>query len=472
MKDRMLPAVAVVLVLGLFLGCADDSRTPGSKVGPPVEVDLSAADPDASAKLAELVERAAQNPEDATFRGELGMAYAVNGYQIAAMASYDQAAELDPTNPRWKYLQAVTRVRSGDLEGALTAMQTSIDLDPTYVSSHLYRGHWLLDMGDGEQAERVFRTALELDPFNRAGLLGLARAMHRQGRLEEVIEMLEAAAVDRPGDAYLFHLLGNAYRFNNEPGKAEVALAKGQPDTEALRWRDPWSEDQMRFVAGYGADMLQAETFLLGGQSAEAIAVFESLRMRRPGDLQMLNNLSVAYRRAGRVEESLEVLESGVEIHPEYFPFHMNLATAYEQAGDLDRALEHLDRVIELNPSLGMAHERKGLILIGQERLEEALTAYEAALSYESGNPMNFLYAGTIAMELDQCDRAIRWLETATRMQPELVPGFIALGECRAKVGDFVGAELALDRVAEIAPDLNSLAAARQLVTELKSQQP
>jgi tetratricopeptide (TPR) repeat protein len=194
--------------------------------------------------------------------------------------------------------------------------------------------------------------------------------------------------------------------------------------------------------------------------------------MRRPGDLQMLNNLSVSYRRAGRVEESLEVLESGAEIHPDYFPFHMNLATAYEQDGDLDRALEQLDRVIELNPSLGMAHERKGLILIGKDRLEEALAAYEAALSYESGNPMNFLYAGTIATELGQCDRAIRWLETATRMQPELVPAFIALGECRARAGDFVGAELALDRVAEIAPDLDSLSVTRKLVAELKSQQP
>ncbi len=81
-------------------------------------------------------------------------------------------------------------------------------------------------------------------------------------------------------------------------------------------------------------------------------------------------------------------------------------------------------------------------------------------------------WAGSIATELGECDRAIRWLETATRMQPELVPAFIALGECRAKVGDFVGAELALDRAAEIAPDLQALATARDLVAELESQQP
>jgi cytochrome c-type biogenesis protein CcmH/NrfG len=98
--------------------------------------------------------------------------------------------------------------------------------------------------------------------------------------------------------------------------------------------------------------------------------------------------------------------------------------------------------------------------------------AYEAALSYESGNATNFLFAGTIAVELGQYDRATRWLETATRMQPELVPAFLALGESRAKSGDFVGAELALDRVAELAPDSKSLVAARKLVAELKSAQP
>ena len=472
MKVRLLPAIAVAFILGLIFGCSGDRGAPEPAVSPPVEVDLSAADPDAAEKLRELFLRAAEAPENATHRGELGMAYAINGYQIAAMNSYDQAAELDPTDPRWSYLLALARAHSGDLEGALAAMQVSIDLDPSYLSSHLYRGHWMLDLGDAPEAERAFQIALEMDPDNRAGLLGLARAMYRLGRNEEVIEMLEAATADRPGDGFLFHLLGTAYRFQGEFEKAERALAKGKADTKALRWEDPWSEDKMKFMAGYGADMLQAETLLLSGRGPEAIALLESLRMRRPDDLQMLNNLSVAYRRAGRVEESFEVLESGVEIHPEYFPFHMNLATAYEQRDDFDRALEHLDRVIELNPSLGMAYQRKGLILIGQERLEEALAAYEAALSYESGNAMNFLYAGTIATELGQCDRAIRWLETATRMQPELVPAFIALGECRARVGDFVGAELALDRAAEIAPGLESLAATRDLVAELESQQP
>jgi superkiller protein 3 len=458
--------------MGLLSGCSGTSDEGQAVVAPPVEIDLSAANPDAAAKLGELVERAVRTPEDATFRGELGMAYSVNGYQLAAMKSYEQAAELDPTNPRWSYLLALARAKSGDLEGALVAMRASLELDPSYVSSHLYLGQWLLDLGRAEEAEQALREALELDPVNRAGLLLLARAMFRQNRNPEVIEMLEGLTEERPGDAYLYHLLGTAYRFQGETRKANAALARGEPDAEAMRWEDPWSDEKLQFMAGYGADMLQAESMLTGGRTAEAIALFEALRMKRPDDLQMLNNLSVAYRRDGQEEKSLEVLEQGVEVHPEYFPFHMNLATAYERDGDLDRALEHLDRVIELNPSLGEAYRRKGQILIRQERLEEALEAYESALSYESGDATNYLYAGTIATELGQCDRAIRWLETATRMQPELVPALLALGECRARVGDFVGAEMALDRVAEIAPDLHGLATTRELVAELQSDQP
>jgi len=472
-KVSLLPAVAAVLLLGLLSGCSGDQRDPERSVAPPVEVDLSGADPEAAEKLREMVERATGDPENATFRGELGMAYSVNGYQLAAMASYDQATELDPANPRWKHLLALARVKSGDLEGALAAMEESIALDPSYPSSQLHRGFWLLDLGDsGEEAERSFQTVLELDPDNRAGLLGLARSMFRQGRNPEVIEMLESAIADRPAEAYLFHLLGTAYSFQGESKKTSATLAKGKVDAGTFTWEDPWTEEQAQFMAGYGADMQQAEAFLSAGQNAEAIALLESLKMRRPDDLQMLNNLSVACHRAGQAERSLEVLETGVQLHPDYFPFHMSLATAYEKANDVDRALEHLDRVIELNPSPGMAYQRKGLILLAQERLEEALAAYEAALSYESGNPTIFLYAGSIATELGECDRAIRWLETATRMQPELVPAFIALGECRAKVGDFVGAEMALDRAAEIAPDLQALATARDLVAELESQQP
>jgi tetratricopeptide (TPR) repeat protein len=461
-----------MMTLGLLVACsgAPDGSVP--PVGPPVEVDLSAAEPEAAEKLEGLITRATQAPDDATLRGELGLAYSINGFQLAAMESYAQAVKLAPDDPRWNYLLAVSRSKTGDLDGAIQAVEASIEIDPSYLSSHLYRGLWLLDAGDGVGAEQAFLVALELDPGNRSGLLGLSRALLKQRRADEVVEMLEAAVDDRPGDGYMYQMLGTAYRDLGELEKGKEALFKARPDSQPPRWEDPWLEDQLRFVTGYGADMLQAEALLTTGRNAEAIELFERLRLRKADDLQLLNNLSVAYRRAGQYEDSRRILETGVEMHPEYFPFHLNLSTAYAATGDADRAIEHLDRVIELNPSLAMAYQRKGRILLDQERYEEALAAYESALSYDAGNPLDFLYAGRIATDLGQCDRAIPWLETAARMQPELVPTFLALGECRARTGDFVGAETALDRVAEIAPDSQALVDRRALVEELKTAQP
>jgi tetratricopeptide (TPR) repeat protein len=470
----VLGSVALTLV-GLATGCTGSS-SPGesgpTSVGPPIEIDLDRADPETAEMLSELLAATRAEPHVASPRADLGMAYEMNGFRDAAMRCYEQAALIEPGEARWSYLLAQARADVGDLEGALAAMDDSRRANDSYVPSHLYRGQWLLDLGRPGEAEAAYRSALDLDPDSPPGQAGLARALIRRGRPDEAAEMLEAIASERPGDAYLYQLMGTAYREMGDVEKARAVLAGGRPDAPAPGWEDPWSAMKRRFVAGYGAEMARGEEFLSTGQNDQAIAIFESLRQQRPDDFQLLNNLSVAYRRAGRENESLEVLEAGLKSNPDYFPFHMNVASAYERHGEFELALKHLERVIQINPSLGLAYQRKGLILFRARRLGDALRAFESALSYESGDPTNFLYAGVILTRMDDCERAVRRLEVATRLNPKLGQAYLALAECQATLREFEEAERALQRAAELAPDSPLVAETRARVDQLKSKQP
>lgn len=471
MNRRIWLGWAGISVLLLF-GCsrpASQQEAP-AEVEPPVKVDTTSADPDAAEKVQAVYFRAAGEPEDAGARGQLGMAYEINGFRNAALETYDQAARLDPSDPRWTYFHATLLASLGQLDSALEKMQASIAIDALYVPAHLNRGQWLLDLGDPIQAEASYTQALTLDPSSRAAQLGAARALIQQGEAQRAADALVEYLAERPNDAYAYQLLGTAYRDLGDIDRAAEALARGRADAIPSRWPDPRVNEKLRFVAGYGADMLAGEGFLAANQVAEAIAVFESLLERRPDDPQALNNLAVAYRRDGQSPRALELLLESVETHPEYFPYYLNLTTIYHEMGEYERALQVAGRAIEFNPTLAQAHARLGELLIVQDRLPEALEAYETAISYEPDNRNYLIYAGCTAAEIDECERAVRWLEKGTLLAPNLFPGFLALGECKAKLGDFGGAETALARAGELFPESKTLAETLRLLEELKTQ--
>jgi tetratricopeptide (TPR) repeat protein len=198
--------------------------------------------------------------------------------------------------------------------------------------------------------------------------------------------------------------------------------------------------------------MNDAEGLLSEGLYSEAVTLLEELRAERPDELSVLNNLSVAYRRAGREEQSFEVLQDGLRRHPDYYPFHLNISVAFELRGEADLALQHLRRAVEIDPTRGATYERMGNLLLGMQRRTEALEAYEKALEHVADKPTLLTNAAVLQAESGHWDEAAERAERAVAAAPETVSAWIVLGRARAEVGRFVEAQAALDRAARLAP--------------------
>ena len=139
-----------------------------TEIGEPVRVPLETADVAVAAQIEQLLAAVEQAPRAAQPRAALGMAYEVAGWRRAAHACYEQAAELDPSEPKWSYYQAQAEGELGDLEAALRTMGRVQTLDDSYVPAYLFRGRWLLDLGRVEEAGPVYRKAADLEPGNLA----------------------------------------------------------------------------------------------------------------------------------------------------------------------------------------------------------------------------------------------------------------------------------------------------------------
>jgi|TARA_B100000315_G_scaffold245798_1_gene272266 superkiller protein 3 len=448
----------------MLVGC-----TGGDRVGDPVVAGLDAAEPELVEFLDELIADARASPESGLVRGRLGMGYDANRFYTTAEATYAQAEALDPKDFRWPYFRARSLAQLHRYEEGLASLDRAIAIDPGYASAWLWRGAWLLDLDRHEEAGDAYnRVEAAVDPIIAAAAsAGIARTLMRQGRSDDAVVRLEAAAADYPHPA-IMRLLANAYR---RVGRIEdMRRIEVGEDASSLSWPDKYQSAKQEYVRGFSGRMLIVERLIDQEKSREALNILEPLRETAPDDRGLLNYLSIAYRIAGRSADSFEILLHGLEVHPDFHLLHYNIAVHYENRGEDQLALQHLNRALELHPELQAALKRKIILLTRNEGFEEALAAADAAIRYGKADPGVLFRAGLLAGALERWPQAIARLEEALSLDPGVARVHLFLGRSLAEVGQFSDARRALETAEKLSGRAEDMAAARRRLRYLEGQ--
>ncbi|MDE0693828.1 MAG: tetratricopeptide repeat protein [Gammaproteobacteria bacterium] len=431
---------------------------------------VDADDAELAAFLRERVDDAVANPSSGPSRGRLAMAYDANGFDEAAVAGYSHAAALQPDEFLWPYLRALLLAHQGDYERALADLGRALALDGDYAPAWLWRGNWLMDLGRVGEAADAFRRALELAPDEStrvAADAGLARALLAQGDAEDAHRLLSRLAESAPHPVVL-RLLASAGR---ALGRESDLPPSVEIEAVALEWADPLRARLDDFVRGFDARLRQAEGVLSRGDAEAALDILEPLRKQRPGDRTLLNNLAIAYAATGKPATAMETLQEGLRLHDDYYLFHFNAAVAYEERGDTRTALMHLDRALSLQPAFSPAHERKVLVLIGQQRHDDALAAVATALA-EGVQTASMMYrAGVVEGSRGRWGNAIRHFHQAVSLAPRLARAHLALARSLAEAGRHDEARGALDDAERLGAASADIASARRRIEALSTSE-
>jgi choline-sulfatase len=100
---------------------------------------------------------------------------------------------------------------SGDLPGARHVLQTSLKLNPNQFASRLSLGRVYLRLNDSKAAEVQFEAAVLLQPGSSEAQIDLAKALIRQKKFADAVELLEPVAGFSSDDAEMFAVLAEAY---------------------------------------------------------------------------------------------------------------------------------------------------------------------------------------------------------------------------------------------------------------------
>ncbi len=159
--------VAVIVIAGLAIGGWYIFRP--APAAPPA-IDLSHADPEVAAAIQNAIDAVQSDPRDAATWGKLGMVLRAHDFGAESVQALREAERLDPTDPRWPYLQGLTLLLARPEEGIACLKRAAERSPANRPEPRLRLAEVLLEQGRIDEAEA---TAKPIDAMNsRAALLG------------------------------------------------------------------------------------------------------------------------------------------------------------------------------------------------------------------------------------------------------------------------------------------------------------
>jgi predicted Zn-dependent protease len=148
---------------------------------------------------------------------------------------------------------------------------------------------------------------------------------------------------------------------------------------------------------------VQARAFVEEREPHVAIAYFESQVVINPRGVDDYYGLGLSYRKAGRLDKSLEAFQKAHSLAPEDLDILRELGIVYFFSGGLDRAIESFERIQALRPQedaltlyyLGRSYQEKG-------ELKRALPLYLKVQKELSRFVDVYYYLGSVYGRLGQ----------------------------------------------------------------------
>jgi superkiller protein 3 len=331
-------------------------------------------------------------------RAELGYWLLVAERPADAVSELSRVVQADRNNDYAQLNLGVALRRTGDLPGALQALQAAVQLKPTFGSA---------------------RHAL--------GILLL-----RMGKIDEAIEQLKAAAATGGNDARARAsvVLGRAYLKSGKDDEAERVFNK------AVEWAPAVAEIRL----GIG------RAYLSTGQKSHREAALRALQQAAdvaPDLPQPHSLLARAHELAGDNAAARREYELTLQIDPNYSYARRHLIRLALDEQDLPRARMHADLLLQTEDT---AEHRflAGMVAAQSERFDDARKQYALAIEKAGGRyPEALFNLGLLAKSQKQYDEAVAQYRKALEQRPDYVEAANNMGLAYAEMGKPSEAEAA-----------------------------
>ncbi|MHC1679860.1 MAG: tetratricopeptide repeat protein [Methanomassiliicoccales archaeon] len=223
--------------------------------------------------------------------------------------------------------------------------------------------------GDRSAAIRILDQALLIKPLNDSIWLKKASYLSEMGRGADALAAANKAAELRPGDAGTWFTIA---LIQNQLGDRERELAA--------------YDNVLRINPGHAPAMLnKGATLYEMGRLEWSLKVFNDIVHRYPQEPRGWNNRGLALKGLGKLIEAQASFEKAHALDPDFEDPLINIARLREERGDMPGAVDGWKDVLRLVDSRADIWAHLGTCLKANGEYEDALTAFDRALTLEPG---------------------------------------------------------------------------------------
>jgi tetratricopeptide (TPR) repeat protein len=292
-----------------------------------------------------------------------------------------RAAQGAPNDPQlWLLLGYAARLNSRYQE-SVDAYNKALRLNPSSLDGISGLAQTDSIMGRTDEAERLLRQSIAADPRRKDDAILLGDLNMRRGDYQGALEWLNHAERIQQG-ARSELLLAISYQHLKQMDLANHYL-------ELAKHRDPNNPDVERSMAGY-----YRET----GDYADAIAALKQIHDPRP---DVIAELGYTYELDGKLDDSAKSYAQAANAVPKDLSLQLSAAQGEVAIGSFEQADSFLNRAAGIDANHYRLHAIRGEIAKMQERDDDAVKEYSAAIEHLPATPAEGpLYGIQLHMDL------------------------------------------------------------------------
>jgi len=257
----------------------------------------------------------------------------------------------------------------------------------------------LFDDGQYAEAEAMYREFLEDDAGNAEAVFMLAMARHKQGDLDEALDLLARAAELDADNAHVHYTLGTLHMSRKAVDEARAAYLR------ALQ-SDPFYIDAhngLAFVELTDGNYSAAE-------KAANLALTEDAR-----NVQALVYLGTAKLEQDDSTKAISYLQEALKEAPDHRSAQIQLGRAFLAAGNAAFAMQCFQNSVDADPDSGLAREYLAIAQFAGGHVHDAASNFRKALSLGRNTP-------SVVRGLEECERLLAGRDRAGQVTQGAAP--------------------------------------------------
>ncbi|MCC5660122.1 tetratricopeptide repeat protein [Nostoc sp. XA010] len=324
------------------------------------------------------------------------------GEYQAALQIFQQAAVLEPENPKVSYGLGLTCYRLEQYHESIEYLNKALRIKPNYILALVWRGLACQKI-DPQQAQADFDRAIALIPQDSEDWQGRGIVLNELQGHEEAIASYDQALKINPNNDKAWYIRGitlsDLKRYEKAVASYDQAL-KIKPDN-----------DQAWYIRGITLSDLK--------RYEEAVASYDQALKINPNNDKAWYIRGITLSDLKRYEEAIASYDQALKINPNNDKAWYIRGITLSDLKRYEEAIASFDQALKIKPNNDEAWYIRGIVLRVLERHEEAVASFDQTLKIKPDNDEAWYIRGITLWDLKRHEEAVASFDQTLKIKPD-----------------------------------------------------